>query len=181
MGAHTREADCTTWHDLHRPFVGRIVFALRSHRGYLGLPALQEDDVGTDPGYLSGLQELVSDFCWENADGPFGSFIHSRQVAGRPVSLSSLRSNPPALGKDTRFSRRFDRPDHSFAIASTVSTVPTAPTLNVATLTVALKSIAAAVYLWESRRISMIKARPLCCRDVLDSDWRSKSHATVSD
>ena len=57
--------------------------------------ALKVDEIGLDPGLLPDLQELVSDYSGEHADNLFGSFIHARQVAGRPVSLCLPPPSPP--------------------------------------------------------------------------------------
>ena len=79
--------DSTTWHELLRLFVSvkelhiDHLFSVELSR------ALEVDEIGLDPGLLPDLQELVSDYRGENADSLFGSFIHARQVAGRPVSL----------------------------------------------------------------------------------------------
>ena len=90
----TSEVNSTTWHDLLRPFIGakelRICPPLSQELSW----ALQEDDVGSDPEFLPCLQELVSEFLWEDADAPFDSFIHARRVADRPVRSLFLRSNP---------------------------------------------------------------------------------------
>lgn len=46
--------------------------------------ALWVDEVGLDPGFLPGLQEIQF---YEGAGRLFGSFIHARLVAGRPIRL----------------------------------------------------------------------------------------------
>ncbi|KAH8988277.1 hypothetical protein EDB86DRAFT_2049726 [Lactarius hatsudake] len=51
--------------------------------------ALQVNEVGSDPGSLPGLQEIVIGA----ADNLFGSFVHTRQVAGRPLAVRSTLSN----------------------------------------------------------------------------------------
>ena len=76
--SHTSEVDSATLHDLLRPFIGAKGLCI-----CLPLPqelscALQGDDLGSDPGFILGLQELVSEFCWEDVDAPFDSFIHAR-------------------------------------------------------------------------------------------------------
>ena len=87
--------DSTTWHELLRSFVS----VKELHIGYefsVGLSrALEVDEIGLDPGLLPDLQELVSHYYGEHADSLFRSFIHARQVAGRPVSLRLLRPPPP--------------------------------------------------------------------------------------
>jgi hypothetical protein len=84
----------TVWHELLRPFFGikelRICRLLSQELSF----ALQEDDVGSDPGFLPGLRELVSDLYWKTADDPFDSFLHARQFAGRSVHSVFLRSDP---------------------------------------------------------------------------------------
>jgi hypothetical protein len=81
------EIDGTTWHEFLRSFIGvkelSIDYVLSE-----GLSrALEVDEIGFDPGLLPGLQELKSRYRGDHSDSIFGSFIHARQVAGRPVSL----------------------------------------------------------------------------------------------
>ena len=60
--------------------------------------ALEVGEIGSDPGLLPGLQELVSEYSrGAHGDDLFGSFTHARQAAGRPVSL---RLPPPPLPSD---------------------------------------------------------------------------------
>ena len=93
-GLGTNETDDTTydttWPELLRLFVG--VKELRIHPDFIVelSRALEVDEMGLDPGLLPDLRELVIDYHGEQADDLFGSFIHSRQVAGRPVSLRQL-------------------------------------------------------------------------------------------
>jgi hypothetical protein len=81
------EIEGTTWHELLRSFVGvkelHICGALLPELSR----ALQVDGVGTDPGLLPRLQELVSVFKGEHADNLFDSFLHARGAGGRPVRL----------------------------------------------------------------------------------------------
>ena len=78
--------DPTTWHELLRLFVS--VKELTTHNVSVALSrALEVDEIGLDPGLLPDLQEIVSDYRGNHADSLFGSFIHARQVAGRPVSF----------------------------------------------------------------------------------------------
>jgi hypothetical protein len=89
------EIDSTLWHELLRPFIAakelRICPGLSQELTW----APQEDDIGSDPGFLPDLQDLVSDLFWEDADAPFAWFIYSRRLAGRPVRLTFLRSIAP--------------------------------------------------------------------------------------
>ena len=86
--------DPTTWHELLRLFVS--VKELTTHNLSVALSrALEVDEIGLDPGLLPDLQELVSDYRGEDADSLFGSFIHARQFAGRPVSLRLPPPSPP--------------------------------------------------------------------------------------
>ena len=79
------EIDGTTWHELLRSFIGvnelRICSALSEELSR----ALQTDEIGSDLGLLHGLQEIQ--FYGKREDNLFGSFIHARRVAGRPVRL----------------------------------------------------------------------------------------------
>ncbi|KAN0135231.1 hypothetical protein V8E53_007122 [Lactarius tabidus] len=83
------EIDCTTWHELLRVFVGvkelHICGALLQEISR----ALGVDDVlASDPGFLPGLQKIVTDFEGTNVRYLFSSFIRTRQIAGKPVSYS---------------------------------------------------------------------------------------------
>ena len=81
------EIEATTWHELLRSFVEvkelHICGALLPELSR----ALQVDGVGTDPELLPRLQELVSVFKGKQADNLFDSFLHARDVCGRPVRL----------------------------------------------------------------------------------------------
>ncbi|KAI9432327.1 hypothetical protein H4582DRAFT_1105061 [Lactarius indigo] len=89
------EIDGTTWHELLRSFVGvkelHICGALSEELSR----ALEMGAIGSDPGLLPNLQDLVSQFTGVRANNVFGSFIHARQVAVRPVR-SVLRYPPPS-------------------------------------------------------------------------------------
>ena len=76
------EIDSTSWHDLLRVFIG--VKKLYIRRGLLGelSRALQLDDVGSDPGFLPHLEEILA------GDNLFASFIDARRLVGRPVRFS---------------------------------------------------------------------------------------------
>ena len=75
--------DGTTWHELLRPFMFVNELRICDELSEELSRALQVDEVGLDPGMLPGLQEIVIQF----NEALFGSFIHARQVAGRPVRL----------------------------------------------------------------------------------------------
>ena len=91
------EIDGTTWHELLMSFMGvtelRICPALSQELSR----ALQVNEIGSDPVFLPGLQEIQ--FHEMKADNLFGSFIYARQVAGRPVSLFP---QPPITIRTTR-------------------------------------------------------------------------------
>ena len=94
--SETNETDYNTaWPELLRSFIRVkklyviLPFSLRLSR------ALEVNEIGLDPGLLPDLQEIVSDYSEEHADSLFGSFIHARQVAGRPVSLRLHPPSPP--------------------------------------------------------------------------------------
>jgi hypothetical protein len=81
--------DCTTWHELLRVFFGvkelHICAALLQELSR----ALQVDDVlGSDPGFLPGLQEIATDFEGIDRRYLFSSFIRTRQIAGKPIRYS---------------------------------------------------------------------------------------------
>jgi hypothetical protein len=80
------EIDDTTWHELLRVFVGvkelHVCAALSQELSR----ALQMDDVlGSDPGFLPSLQDIVSEFEGSDAENLFSSFIGARRIAGNPV------------------------------------------------------------------------------------------------
>jgi hypothetical protein len=80
------EIDGTTWHELLRVFVGvkelHVCAALSQELSR----ALQMDDVlGSDPGFLPSLQDIVSEFEGSDAENLFSSFIGARRIAGNPV------------------------------------------------------------------------------------------------
>jgi hypothetical protein len=76
------EIDSTAWHELLRLFTG--VKKLHIGRALLKelSRALQLDDVGSDPGFLPLLEEIVAE------DNLFSQFIDTRQVVGHPVRFS---------------------------------------------------------------------------------------------
>ena len=89
--------DSTTWHELLRLFVSVKELHIDHNFSVELSRALEVDEIGLDPGLLPDLQELVSDYRGTmRADSLFGSFIHARQVAGRPVLLR-LPPPPPPL------------------------------------------------------------------------------------
>ena len=89
------DADYTTWPELLRSFVG-VKELHMNHYFSVGLSrVLEVDEIGLDPGLLPDLQELVSDYRGNHAGSFLRSFIHARQVAGRPVSLRLLPPPPP--------------------------------------------------------------------------------------
>ena len=80
--------DPTTWHELLRLFVS-VKELHTGHRLSVELSrALEVGEIGLDPGLLPDLQDIVSYCHGENRDSLFRSFIHARQVAGRPVSCA---------------------------------------------------------------------------------------------
>jgi hypothetical protein len=80
--------DGTTWHELLRPFIGVKELHIDHELLEELSRALQLDEVGSDPGFLPHLQSITAE---ENL---FTSFIHTRQIVGRPVRFRWL---PPAL------------------------------------------------------------------------------------
>jgi hypothetical protein len=98
--------DGTTWHDLLRSFVGVKELRIDHFLSEVLSLALEVDEIGFDPGFLPDLQELDSAYGGNHSDGLFGSFIHTRQVAGRPVSL---RLPPPPRRSPGLFGPRSPR------------------------------------------------------------------------
>jgi hypothetical protein len=79
------EIDGTTWHELLRVFTGVKELYICSALLQEISRALEMNDVGSDPGFLPGLREIVSEFEGSDADNLFGSFIRARRIAGNPV------------------------------------------------------------------------------------------------
>ncbi|KAN0135236.1 hypothetical protein V8E53_007127 [Lactarius tabidus] len=79
------EIDGTTWHELLRVFTGVKELYICSALLQEISRALEMNDVGSDPGFLPGLREIVSEFEGGDADNLFGSFIRARRIAGNPV------------------------------------------------------------------------------------------------
>ena len=78
------ETDGTTWHELLRSFIGVNALHICGALSQELSRALQVDEVGLDPGLLPDMQEIQF---YESVDRLFGSFIHARIVAGRPVRM----------------------------------------------------------------------------------------------
>jgi hypothetical protein len=79
--------DGTTWHDLIRPFIQVKVLVVNSEFSEELSRALQVNEVGSDPGFLPNLREIIAEII--AAHNVFTSFIYARRVVGRPVKLSS--------------------------------------------------------------------------------------------
>ncbi|KAH8995946.1 hypothetical protein EDB92DRAFT_107919 [Lactarius akahatsu] len=91
------EIDGTTWHELLRSFIGvneLCICAALSEEIYR---ALEVGEAGLDPELLPSLQEIEFEFYGKMADKLFGSFIHARRVAGRPVTLVTPMDHTVAL------------------------------------------------------------------------------------
>ena len=84
----------TAWHELLRPFIGMKTLRVCPFLSQALSFVLQENNVGSDPEFLPGLQELVSGLYWNPACHPFDSFLHARRAAGCPVHSVFLRTNP---------------------------------------------------------------------------------------
>ena len=90
------EIDGTTWNELLRVFNGvkelHICAALSQE-----LSCALQDDVGSDPGFLPSLREIVSEFEGSNAENLFSSFVGAREIAGKPVRYPPLPYEARAL------------------------------------------------------------------------------------
>ena len=73
--------DSATWHDILMPFIGVKELYINNGLSEELSRALQEDDVGLDPGFLPNLRSIAA------KDNMFTSFINSRLVAGHLVRL----------------------------------------------------------------------------------------------
>ncbi|KAH9169796.1 hypothetical protein EDB89DRAFT_1391699 [Lactarius sanguifluus] len=86
--SHDRsETPSATWHKLLRPFIGAKTLHICRNLRQEVARALQADDAGLDPRLLPSLQELVPDTSKGYTNSSFTPFIHTRQIAGRPVSV----------------------------------------------------------------------------------------------
>jgi len=81
------EIDETTLHELLRSFVGVKELHIETTLLEELARALEMDEVGSDPGFLPDLQEIVAE------RNRFASFIDTRRLVGRPVRFS-LPSRP---------------------------------------------------------------------------------------
>jgi hypothetical protein len=90
------EIDGTSWHELLRSFVGVKELHICDSLSEELSRALKLDEIGSDPGLLPHLQELVSGFKGLREPRPFGSFLSARRLAGRPLrsSFPHLRRRP---------------------------------------------------------------------------------------
>jgi hypothetical protein len=80
--------DSTSWHELLRSFIGVKQLVIKNPLlGELSR-ALKLDDVGSDPGFLPNLQDIVAKINY------ITSFIDSRRVLGRPVQFTQLLRGP---------------------------------------------------------------------------------------
>ena len=78
------EIDETTWNELLRSFVGMKELRIDTELLEELARVLLMDDLGSDPGFLPDLQEIVAE------RNLFTSFIDTRQVVGRPVRFSPV-------------------------------------------------------------------------------------------
>ena len=90
--SETDEVDDTigsrTWHELLRLFVSVKELDIGPDLTVVLSRVLEVDEIGLDPGLLPDLREIVSGRPWNvDPNSLFGSFIHARQIAGRPISL----------------------------------------------------------------------------------------------
>ncbi|KAH9018838.1 hypothetical protein EDB84DRAFT_636918 [Lactarius hengduanensis] len=76
------------WHKLLRPFIGVKTLHICRNLQQEVARALRADDAGFDPRFLPSLQELVPDISKGYTNSSFTPFIHTRQIAGRPVSVA---------------------------------------------------------------------------------------------
>ena len=114
------EINGTTWHELLRVYNGvkelHICAALSQELSR----ALQEDDVGSDPGFLPLLGEIVSGSEGSDADNLFSTFIRARRTVGNPVRYPQSECKARAL----------------YACASSDSLLSPFPTTNILMLNI---------------------------------------------
>ena len=111
------EIDSTTWHELLRSFIGVKELHIDRFLSEELSRALEVDDIGSDPGLLSSLQELLSETRTPNS---FSSFIYTRMDAGRPVMLHL----PNVLYNRPQFSQ-------PWMIPGLPSTPPSPPSISI--------------------------------------------------
>ena len=83
------EIDGTMWHELLRSFIGLRELRIEHLLSELSR-ALEVDEIGSDPGFLPDLKEIVivTNYSGVDAYHLFSSFMHARRMVGRPISLS---------------------------------------------------------------------------------------------
>ena len=86
--------DAATWRELLGPFTGARKLCKGCTLSWELSGALEWAELGSDPGLLPNIEELVADLEEEHADNAFLSFIKARQIVGRPGLLSVLRQKP---------------------------------------------------------------------------------------
>ncbi|KAI9438944.1 hypothetical protein H4582DRAFT_104166 [Lactarius indigo] len=86
------EIDDTTWYELLRTFIGVKELHLCAALSRELSRVLQAGGVGSDPGLLPGLREIVCGVKKGDVHSLFSSFIRTRGIAGRPVGLVSAYS-----------------------------------------------------------------------------------------
>ncbi|KAH9172528.1 hypothetical protein EDB89DRAFT_889066 [Lactarius sanguifluus] len=86
------DVDHTTWHELFRTFTRLKELHLCAALSQELSRVFQAEGVGSDPGLLPGLQEIVCEVKKSDVHDLFSSFIRARRIAGRPVSLVSAYS-----------------------------------------------------------------------------------------
>ncbi|KAF8264409.1 hypothetical protein EI94DRAFT_1805891 [Lactarius quietus] len=84
--------DGTTWHGLLRPFVNVKKLCICDSLAEELSSALEVDGIGSDPGFLPRLQELV--MRPPSLNYLFRSFIHARRLAGLPGCLALPTPSP---------------------------------------------------------------------------------------
>jgi hypothetical protein len=79
--------DGTTWQELLRAFAGVKELYICAALFQELSRALELDGVGSDPGFLPGLRDIVREPEFEetDADNLFGSFTGARRIAGNPI------------------------------------------------------------------------------------------------
>ena len=103
------EIDGTTWHELLRSFSGVNELHLCAALSEELSLALRVNDVGSDPGLLPSLREIVSECETSHAHELLDSFTDARRVAGRPVAMNPITTvnpitkmkYPPVTGERT--------------------------------------------------------------------------------
>ncbi len=111
------EIDGTTWHELLRPFISVKELHICNSLSEELSRALEVDGVGSDPGFLPGLQKLT---CGSSIR-MFDSFIHARQIVTNRLADYSVMVPPPSIFSQPFEPSSSETSDEDDAVASSIA------------------------------------------------------------